>query len=201
MLSEKIVGIILAAGESGRMGSPKALLNIGERTFIQRIVENLKEAGIDNIIVVLGHQAELILSKKEQFDIKFVINEDYKKGQLSSIQTGIKSLPENVDGIVVWPVDRPLVSSGLVKKLIKKFIETKAPVVVPIYQAQRGHPIIFSADVFPEILRAPQDVGARAVVWAHHNEIAEVQTNEEGILINIDTPKAYNEYIENEEYI
>ena len=195
MLSNKIIGIILAAGESKRMGSPKALLEIHYKTFLEHLVSILEKAGLEKIVVVLGHDSEKIISSHKNLNVDFIINADYIKGQLSSIQTAIKNIHGEVDAIIVCPIDRPLVSSGLIQNLKSEFIKTNSPIVIPIYDAKRGHPIIFSSSLFPELMRAPIDVGARAVVWAHHNEVAEVPTNEEGILINIDTPELYEKYI------
>jgi molybdenum cofactor cytidylyltransferase len=178
------------------MGSPKALLQIKGNTFLQHIVDTVRRAGLENIIAVIGHDAENIRSKFPDNAVQFIVNENYQKGQLSSIQTVIKNIPKEVDAILVCPIDRPLVSSGLVQNLLSEFIKSKPPVVIPIYDAKRGHPIIFSSSVFPELMRAPLDIGARAVVWAHHNEVVEVPTNEEGVLINIDTPELYEKYIQ-----
>lgn len=197
--------IILAAGESTRMGSPKALLKIKDKTFLEHIIQTIHDAGIVQKIVILGHGAETIIQSidseriQKDFSVKILVNEDYRRGQLSSIQTAVKSLPKSAKAIIVCPVDRPLISSKLLNQLVTTFNETKAPVVLPIHNAKRGHPMIFSSNVFKEILRAPEDVGARAVVWAHHNEVAEVQTSEEGILQNIDTMEVYNKYILNNE--
>lgn len=195
-MNPSIYAVILAAGESSRMGSPKALLQIKGNTFLQHLVDTVRRAGLENISVVLGHDAENIRSKFPELPVQFIINENYHKGQLSSIQTAIKNIPTDVDAILVCPIDRPMVSSGLIQKLISEFIISKPPVVIPTFDAKRGHPIIFSSSLFPEIMRAPNDVGARAVVWAHHNEVVEVLTNEEGILINIDTPELYEKYIQ-----
>lgn len=195
--------VILAAGESTRMGSPKALLKIKDKTFLEHIIQTIHDAGILQKIVILGDGAETIVQSidsekiQKDFKVKFLINEDYKRGQLSSIQTVIKSLPKDAEAIMVFPVDRPLISSKLISQLITTFYETNAPVVLPIHNAQRGHPVIFSAKVFDELLRAPYDLGARAVVWANHNEVVEVTTDEEGILRNIDTRESYEKYILN----
>lgn len=193
--------VILAAGESTRMGSPKALLEIKDKTFLEHIIQTIHDAGIEQKMVILGHEAETIVQSidsekiQKDFNVKFLVNEDYRRGQLSSIQTAVKSFPNNAEAIMVFPVDRPLISSKLLNKLVLTFNQTKATVVLPIHNGQRGHPVIFSARVFDELLRAPHDVGARAVVWAHHNEVVEVPTEEEGILINVDTPEMYEKFI------
>ncbi len=187
--------IILAAGESTRMGSPKALLQIQGKTFLEHLVATLRNAGLHEISVVLGHDPDKIIAQLPKLDVRFIINENYQKGQLSSIQAAIKSVPQDCDAIMICPIDRPLIPPELIKKLIEAYSKSKPPIVIPIFDAKRGHPIIFSSSLFPEVLRAPYDIGARAVVWAHHNEVVEVQTDEEGILLNIDTPELYEKYI------
>jgi molybdenum cofactor cytidylyltransferase len=92
--------------------------------------------------------------------------------------------------MLLCPVDHPLVSTTLVNSLIMTFLETRAPVVLPMYEGRRGHPVIFSAAVYDELLRAPLDTGARAVVWAHKNEVQEVSTTEEGCVLNLNDPDA-----------
>ncbi|MDI6803544.1 MAG: nucleotidyltransferase family protein [Bacteroidota bacterium] len=194
-MNTSIYGVILAAGESIRMGSPKALLQIKGKTFLQHLVATLRNAGLHEISVVLGHDSDKIIAQLPDLKIDFVINENYQKGQLSSIQVAIKSAPNDCDAIMICPIDRPLISSELIKKLIEAYSKTKPPIVVPIFDAKRGHPIIFSSSLFSELMRAPHDIGARAVVWAHHNEVIEVPTGEEGILINVDTPEIFEKYI------
>lgn len=190
-----IYAIILAAGESSRMGSPKALLQIQGKTFLEHLVATLRNAGLHEIRVVLGHDSDKIITQLPDLNVSFIINENYQKGQLSSIQAAIRSVPKDCDAIMICPIDRPLISPELIKTLIEAYSKSKPPIVIPIFDAKRGHPIIFSSSLFPEVLRAPYDIGARAVVWAHHNEVIEVQTDEEGILLNIDTPELYEEYI------
>lgn len=197
MLSNKIIGIILAAGESKRMGSPKAFLEICNKTFLENLVSTLENAGLEKIVVVLGHDSEKIISSHKNLNVDFIINADYIKGQLSSIQTAIKNFPNEVEAILICPVDRPLISSELVRMMVDQFIKLKPPIVLPVNKNRRGHPIIFSSTLFAELLKAPIDVGARAVVWAHLNEVVEVPTDEEGILLNIDTPELYEKYIRN----
>lgn len=194
-MNKSIYSVILAAGKSTRMGSPKALLQIQGKSFLEHLVVTLTSAGLSRISVVLGHEPDKIIAELPDLKVDFVINENYQKGQLSSIQTAIKSVPNDFDAILICPIDRPLISSELIKKLIEAYLKTKPPIVVPIFNSQRGHPIIFSSSLFPELMRAPLDIGARAVVWAHHNEVVEVQTDEEAILLNIDTPELYEKYI------
>jgi molybdenum cofactor cytidylyltransferase len=118
-----------------------------------------------------------------------VLNADWEKGQLSSIRAGLLSLKEiEIDGIILCPIDHPLVSARLVAELVHRFYEDKKAIVLPTYNARRGHPVIFSKALFEELLSAPDDKGARAVVWAHAGDVLEVPTDEEGVILNINDP-------------
>ncbi len=119
-----IVGVVLSAGESRRMGSPKALLSIGGSVFIERIVSALEESRVGKIIVVLGHHAEEIKAKIGRLPITVVVNKDYTKGQLSSLIVAIRSLEaEKVDGALVHLVDHPFVNPTLIRQMIDNFYE------------------------------------------------------------------------------
>jgi molybdenum cofactor cytidylyltransferase len=121
-----------------------------------------------------------------------VINEDWEQGQLSSIQAGIRSLPAGTDGVILCLIDHPLITAGLIDDLIGRFYAdrtAKPLIVLPIYQGKRGHPVLFSAGVYEELLAAPMDQGARSVVWAHAGEIAEVITAEQGCVLNLNDPE------------
>jgi len=196
-----ISGIILAAGSSQRMGSPKALLQIGEKTFLHHIVDVLYSARILDIVIVLGSQAEEIQKTLDWFDGKIVINNDWQKGQLSSIITGLNALnlttlePEEIDGAVICPVDHPLLTQSLLVDLLQGYWLSKKRIIIPIHQGQRGHPVIFDRELFDDIRNAPLDIGARVVVRNHEQDIHEVDVNDEGVLINIDSPDDYKKYI------
>lgn len=196
-----IYSVILAAGESARMGFPKALLKLQNTTFLEHLINTIKSTDVLNIIVVLGCDAEKIVNSlnleeiKQKINIRFLVNKDYRKGQLSSVQTAIQALPKDVDAIILFPVDRPLISKDVVEKLLKKYFESKAKIVIPTIEGKRGHPVLFSSSLLNELINAPLDVGARYVVWNHAEEVAEVPVLEPGILINIDTPEDYNKYI------
>jgi molybdenum cofactor cytidylyltransferase len=195
-----IVAVVLSAGESSRMGSPKALLPISGVPFIEEIVRALKGTKIDRIIVVLGHHAEEIQKMIAHLPVTFVVNRDYAKGQLSSLIVAIRSLAaekttEKVDGVLVHLVDHPFISPALVDHMIDRFYETKKLIVIPRYGGRRGHPVIFSSRLFPELLSAPLEKGAKVVVHAHRDETLEIETDFAGVTIDIDTPEEYRQYL------
>ena len=186
-----LAAVILSGGASRRMGSPKALLPYQGRPFLEHLLDVAKHPGIGVRRVVLGPDADAISAQVALKADEIVINKDWERGQLSSIQMAIRSLPAGTDGLLLCPVDHPLISASLVADLIDSFEKTNAPVVVPLYEGRRGHPVIFAARLYEEILNAPYDTGARAVVWAHRNEICEVSTTEEGCVLNLNDPEAF----------
>lgn len=185
-----LAAVILSGGASRRMGSPKALISYHGTPFLEHLLSVTKHPAIGVRRVVLGPHAEAIKKNISLAPEEIVINHDWEKGQLSSIHAAIKSLPPNTDGMLLCPVDHPLVSAALVSALIETFAASHAPVVVPTYRGLRGHPVIFSAAVYGELLNAPLDQGARAVVWAHQGEVSEIASTDEGCVLNLNDPNA-----------
>ncbi len=183
-----LAAVILSGGSSSRMGSPKALLPYQGRVFLEHLLEVTSHPRIGVRRVVLGAHAEPIAKAVELQPDEIVINEEWEKGQLSSIQVALRSLPEGTDGILLCLVDHPLISTGLVNDLIAQFYASRAPIVVPVYEGKRGHPVLFSKSLYAELESAPMDVGARAVVWAHAKEVHEHATTEEGCVLNLNDP-------------
>jgi molybdenum cofactor cytidylyltransferase len=186
-----LAAVILSGGASQRMGSPKALLPYQGRPFLEHLLEVTRHPKIGVRRVVLGVHAEPIAKAIHLPADEVVINADWEKGQLSSIQAAIKSLPAGLDGMLLCLVDHPLISANLVGDLIGAFYTSRAPIVVPEFEGRRGHPVIFSASLFRELESAPQDIGARAVVWAHRAEMFEFSTNEEGCVLNLNDPETF----------
>jgi molybdenum cofactor cytidylyltransferase len=195
-----IVAVVLSAGESSRMGRPKALLPIGNQNFIERIVAALKQSQAGRILVVLGHNADEMRQQIEHLGIDIVINPQYKKGQLSSLQSAIRSIEkdDDCDGLLVHLVDHPYIDVRLVDLMIQRFYKTKRLIVVPRHHGKRGHPVIFSRELFGELLTAPIDEGAKAVVNAHRQETLEIEWQDQGITVDIDTPELYRHHVRGE---
>src|ERR1700688_1680623 len=159
-----LAAIILSGGASQRMGSPKALLPYQGRPFLEHLLDVTTHPKIGARRVVLGAHAELIADAVRLAVNEVVINEDWERGQLNSIQAGIRSLPAGTDGIILCLIDHPLITAGLIDDLISRFYAdrtAKPLIVLPIYQGKRGHPVLFSAGVYDELLAAPRDQGAR----------------------------------------
>ena len=184
-----LAAVILSGGASSRMGSPKALLPYQGRPFLEHLLEVTSHRSIGVRRVVLGAHAEPIAKVVDLKADEIVINEDWEKGQLSSVQAALRSLPPKTDGILLCLIDHPLISAMLVQELIEQFYKSKKPIVLPVYEGRRGHPVIFSSSLYDELLHAPLETGARAVVWAHSGDLEEVRTNEEGCVLNLNDPE------------
>jgi molybdenum cofactor cytidylyltransferase len=188
-----LAAVILSGGASQRMGSPKALLPYQGRTFLEHLLAVTSHPRIGARRVVLGAHADLIADHVRLTAEEVVMNEQWEQGQLSSIQAGIRSLPPGTDGLLLCLIDHPLISAALVDELVGRFYleqRARAAIVLPVYQGKRGHPVIFSAALFDELLAAPMDQGARSVVWAHAEEVAEVSTSDQGCVLNLNDPEA-----------
>ena len=190
-----LAAVILSGGASSRMGSPKALLAYEGRPFLEHLLDVTSRPEIGVRRVVLGADAGPIAKAIPLKANEIVINKEWEKGQLSSIQAGLRSLPAGTDGMLLCLVDHPLISAALVQELIEQFYKTKKPIVLPVYEGRRGHPVIFAASLYDELLHTPLETGARAVVWAHAAEIEELRTNEEGCVLNLNDPETMHKAI------
>jgi molybdenum cofactor cytidylyltransferase len=191
-----LTAIVLSAGESTRMGSPKALLSdFDGRPFVARVVRTLLAAGLRDVVVVTGSHHTLIESALVTdglvADVRLIRNRDPSRGQLSSIWAGLDARAPDADGLLMTLVDVPMLASSTVSAVVDSWRRSRAPIVRPIVNGRRGHPVIFDRQVFGELRDAPLDQGARSVVRAHWDESLDVVVDDPGCLIDVDTPADY----------
>jgi molybdenum cofactor cytidylyltransferase len=188
-----VAGLILAAGESRRMGSPKALLDFQGETFLDRLTR-LFAAVAGPVVVVLGHRSEEILAGiRHRARATFVHNPGYALGMFSSIQCGLRAVPREATGVLMTPVDHPAVCPSTLAQLLAPPLPL---VAIPVHGGRRGHPLFFRAGLIPEFLAEPPDSRARVVLDRHLSAIRYVETADPGIHADIDDPAAYARLIE-----
>jgi molybdenum cofactor cytidylyltransferase len=195
--AQVIAAVILAAGASRRMGSPKALLNYRGETFLNRLIRVLG-AVCDPVVVVLGHHAQAIQSVADNQAL-YVINPDPDRGQLSSLQTGLAALPPAVDGFLFVPVDCPTVEEPTLALLLRAFDrrDPQTKLVIPRYQGKRGHPVVAAAALLGEFLALPEGAQAKQIVHRLVPETQYVDVTDPGVLADIDDHAAYQALQEN----
>lgn len=189
----RILTIILAAGQSTRMGFPKPLLTIRGACFLRRIIDLYHELGLE-ICVVLGEQREAIQEAVDLSGVSVVTNPSPDLGQLSSIQVGLAEAAGH-EAVIVHPVDHPLVTSQTVEALLAANAEAPDLILTPERKARTGHPTLFPSRFFADLLAAPLDQGARYVIAQHQDAVRRVAVKDEGILQNIDTPEDYRRWV------
>jgi len=190
-------GIVLAAGDSVRMGSPKALLpSPNGRPFVSRIIDTLREAGIVELVVVTGRDHEaLVKILKESVRVPPLIarNTDPSRGQLSSLWVGMDAVVRpDTEGILVTLVDVPMTAVSTVTRVVTAWQRTRAPIVRPAIGDRHGHPVIFDRAVLDMLRAAPIDAGAKTVVRAHEHDLLNVPVDDEGCLVDVDTRDEYD---------
>ena len=191
-----IAALILAAGESSRMGTPKATLAYRGRTFLELIVTTLREAGLDRIVVVLGHQSEEIQRQVKIEHALVVVNPGYRSGQTSSLQAGLRALAaDDPDAVLLCLVDHPAVSAATVKRVVGSFGQQQAPVVIPTYHGRRGHPVLIGRQLFDELLGLTRDAGADSVVRKYRPVAKFVEVDDEGVILDVDDPESYRRLV------
>jgi CTP:molybdopterin cytidylyltransferase MocA len=182
----RIGALVLCAGESRRMGRPKALLPLQGRTFLETLCSRLASAGVDPVVVVLGAAADQIRGAVSLPTVRFVVNPDPARGQLSSILCGLEAVAtDDLDGVFIAPVDTPRVRPASLRRMIDAL--RSSPLVVPTYAGRRGHPALFAARLFESIRRAPAAEGARAVVHAQADRL-ELDCGDPAVLEDFDKP-------------
>ena len=182
-----ISGLILAAGESRRMGTPKALLTIGGETFLGRLVHTASSV-CDPVLVVLGYHAGVI---RGSIDVPSVINPDPERGMLSSLQCGLRALPPDTEAIIFTPVDYPNVEAGTFLRIAATFRTEMCEVVIPRYQGTKGHPVCVSRKVLHALLDAPVTSRADDILGGFLGTTRFIDVDDPAITADIDTPADY----------
>ena len=186
-----IWAIILAAGESKRMGSPKMILPLGGKTIIEKVIENVLSSGIDKVLVVVGSGSDKILKITGKYPVMHYYNADYKEGMLSSVKCGFNNLPPQFRAAIIFLGDQPAIKSGIIDSLIESYSGSGKGLVLPVFNNRRGHPLLIDNKYRAEITGLNGPEGLKELLNRHPDDIYEVKTYDPTILKDIDTIEDY----------
>jgi molybdenum cofactor cytidylyltransferase len=187
-----VSAILLAAGESKRMGQPKQLMPFGRSTILEQTLDNLLNSRVNEVIVVLGHRAGEMREVIVDRPVKVAVNPAYHEGMGTSVVAGLNLVDDGARGIMLALADQPFVDSKTIDRLIQEFLNHDKGIAIPVYRGRRGHPIIFSTGYKGELSKLKGDIGGRQIIKEHPDDILEVAVDAEGINIDINTPSDYN---------
>jgi len=192
-----ISAIVLAAGESKRMGQPKQMLPWQGETLLRRVLKNVLRSDADDIILVLGHEAKKIKSSLSEFPVKIVINRDYKQGMASSLRQGLLAMDQASEAFLVILADQPGIGSDIINQVIRAFQQSdpQRGICRPVCHGRQGHPVLIGVQYLPEALQLQGDVGARQILMNNPSDILEIETQQNVIAMDMDTPEEYREYM------
>jgi molybdenum cofactor cytidylyltransferase len=191
----KITGLVLAAGESRRMGVTKQLLPFGHNTILGQVIRNALESNLDEIIVVLGYQAQEIGQNISDAPVKVVVNPEFREGLSSSIKKGLSNITET-SAVMILLGDQPLVGKEIINRLLAELGRGDRGIIVPVYDNIRGHPVIFTPLYRDELLALQGDVGGKEIVRAHPEDVTEVNIDSEAVICDIDDRDDYQTQLE-----
>jgi molybdenum cofactor cytidylyltransferase len=188
----RIAAIILAAGQSRRMGRVNKLLApVDGKPMVRWAVEAAAGSAADPLVVVLGHQARQVREALADFDVTFVENPDFADGISSSVKQGVAALPEAMDGALICLGDMPRVTAGAIDRLVAAFNAVEGrEICIPTWQGKRGNPVLIGRRFFPEIQEITGDVGARHLISAYPDLCCEVEMSGDAVLVDVDTQQA-----------
>lgn len=187
--------VILAAGESTRMKENKLLLKLDGETLIERVVKTVKGSSADEVIVVLGHEAEKVREQLVKLDCKVVVNENYMRGQSESVKVGLAAVASSAEAVMILPADVALIDAESINSVIDEHRKSKSHIVIASHKHQSGHPILLDRALFQEVSQIDESaLGLKAVINRHRSEVKYVEVGTENVLIDIDTREEFDKY-------
>ena len=183
-----VSAILLAAGESKRMGKLKQIMPLGGSTMVEQTIDNLLASRVNEVIVVLGHKAEEVTKRIAGRPVKIAVIPIYSQGMGTSIAAGMKLVDSQAQAVILALGDQPFVDSQTIDRLVEEFQAHDKGIAIPVYRGRRGHPIIFSIKYKAQLSGLTSDIGGREIIEEHPDDVLEVAVDCEGIIIDIDTP-------------
>lgn len=193
---KRIAALIPAAGYSSRIGFFKPLLPVGSSLVIERSIDTFRQAGIEDIHVVIGYRANLLIPVLTSLGVKTIMNPDYDQGMYTSVQAGVRSLESEVEAFFLLPADYAFVSAETVRSMLRAYQGSSFEVIYPVYRENRGHPPLISAKLRDRILACEPEGGLKELLEREAHNSAEIQVDDEGILIDLDSEEDYQRAIQ-----
>jgi molybdenum cofactor cytidylyltransferase len=192
-----ISAIVLAAGEARRMGETKQLLPWRGKTVLEHVLDTLLSSSVDEVVLVLGHEAERVLEKVAIREIKVVFNPDYQKGMSTSLRRGFMAMNKDAEGFLVVLADQPAVTPEIIDRLIDSFrrVRPGKNIVAPSFRGRRGHPVLFGRKYREEFGGLTGEVGGREILARHPEDILALEVDTDAVLIDLDTPEDYQSHL------
>jgi len=193
--SHKVAGIILAAGASSRMGKTKQLLPFRGQTILECVVDNALKSSLHHIIVVIGHNADILEPLLTDKEVTIVRNPQFIQGQSTSIKAGLEAVTEEYDAAVFLLGDQPLVTPEIINLILDGFETSLSPIVLPVFKGKRGNPVLFSRETFQRLATLKDDCGARPLFEAYVERIFKAPVTSSAIHFDVDTEEDYRQLL------
>jgi len=190
-----VAAVVLAAGESKRMGKPKQLMPFGSRTIVEQTIDNLLSSRVGEVIVVVGYKAHEVIKTIASRPVKIAINPAYRQGMSTSLIAGLNLVDDRTRAVMLVLGDQPFIEGRTIDKLIREFYNHDKGIAIPVCQGRRGHPIIFAVKYKQELLGLKGDVGGKQIINQHPDDILEVAVDSESVNIDIDTIDDYQSHL------
>ncbi len=167
------------------MGGPKQLLKLGRETVLEQVLKTFRDSKADEVLAVLGVHSGV--KKGRLRGARVVLNPDSSGGISSSIRVGLGAIDHESEAVLFGLADKPFVSVATIDKIIESYLSLRVGIVIPVYRGRRGNPVLFARDFFDELGTLSGDIGGKAVIRRHAESIREVEVDDDGILVDIDT--------------
>ncbi len=192
----EVSAVVLAAGMSRRMGTPKQLLRLAGETILEHTLKNVRASGVSEIVLVLGFAAdsvekEISMDRAKMERVKIVYNQDYQQGMGTSLRTGLAAVDARSNAALIVLADQPFVRPETLNQLIACHQESRPQITIPMYKGFRGNPVLLDRSVFAELQSLTGDVGCRAIFGSHVESMRKLPVEDIGILLDIDSQEEY----------